>query len=85
MYNSYCEQNKNSRKWIKDDILYGEKAKGGYGHIKVTEFFQSIKTSWVKRYATQLIDDHWCDLIDVKIGLKPPTRRDLYKWSGYQI
>ena len=66
LYNSYCEQNKKSRKWIKDDILYGDKAKGGYGHIRVTDFFQSIKTSWIKRYATQLIDDHWCDLIDLK-------------------
>ena len=46
LYN--CEQNKKSRKWIKDDILYGNKSKGGYGHIRVTDFFQSIKTSWIK-------------------------------------
>ena len=79
LYNSYCEQNKKSKKWIDDELLYGDKSKGGYGHIRVTDLFYSIKTSWIKRYATQIIDDHWCDLLDVKLGLTPTTRRNLYK------
>ena len=85
LYNSYCEQNKKSRKWIDDELLYGDKSKGGYGHIRVTDFFDSIKTSWIKRYATQLIDDHWCDLLDVKLGLTPTTRRNLYKWGAEKL
>ena len=76
LYNSYCEPNKKSRKWINDELLYGDKSRGGYGHTRVTDFFYSITTSWIKRYATQLIDGHWCDLIDVKVGLTPTTRRN---------
>ena len=83
LYNSYLEpNNKAKRNWIKPDILYAEKHKGGYGQIKVTEFFKSIKTSWIKRYATDGINDHWCDILDTHFGLTPNTRKTIYKWGA---
>ena len=76
LYNSYCEQKKKSRNWID-----GDKSKGGYGHIRVTVFFYSINTSWIKRYATQIIDDHCWDLLDMKLRLTRKTMKKLYKWG----
>ncbi len=79
LYNSYLEpNNKAKRNWIKPDILYAEKHKGGYGQIKVTDFFKAIKTSWVKRYATDRLNDHWCDILDTQFGLTPNTRKKIY-------
>ena len=83
LYNSYLEpNNKAKRNWIKPDILYAEKHKGGYGQIKVTDFFKAIKTSWVKRYATDWLNDHWCDILDTQFGLTPNTRNTIYEWGA---
>ena len=82
LYNSYLEPSKSSKNWIKPDLLYAEKSKGGYGQIEVTKFFKSIKTSWIKRYATGRLDDHWCDIIDLELGLEPHNRETLYTWGA---
>ena len=81
LHNSYLEPSKTSRNWIKPDILYADKIKGGYGQIKVVDFFKSIKTSWIKRYASESIYDQWCDLLDKELGLTPQNRHKLYKWG----
>ena len=83
LYNSYLEPNNSAKKnWIKPDVLYAEKHKGGYGQIKVTDFFKAIKTSWVKRYATDRLNDHWCDILDTQFGLTPNTRENIYEWGA---
>ena len=82
LYNSYLEPNKTSKKWVKSEILYAEKHKGGYGQIRVSDFFKSIKTSWLKRYATSKINDHWCDILDQKFELTQQTRETIYKWGA---
>jgi hypothetical protein len=83
LYNSYLEpNNKAKRNWIKPDILYAEKHKGGYGQIKVTDFLKAIKTSWVKRYATDRLNNHWCDILDTQFGLTPNTRETIYEWGA---
>ena len=51
--------------WIHKDILYGPKNEGGLNFIDARSFFLSLKISWVKRYASDSLDDHWADLIDV--------------------
>jgi hypothetical protein len=82
LYNSYLEPNKTSKQWIKSEILYADKHKGGYGQIRVNDFFKSIKTSWLKRYATIKINDHWRDILDQKFELTPQTREPIYKWGA---
>ena len=77
LYNSYLEPNKTRKQWVKS-----EKHKGGYGKIRVSDFFKSIKTSWLKRYATSKINDHWCDILDQKFELTPQTRETIYKWGA---
>jgi hypothetical protein len=81
LYNSYLEPNKTSKNGI-NDILYADKHKGGYGQIRVHDFFKSIRCSWLNRYATNKIDDHWCDILDQKFELTPQTRETIYKWGA---
>jgi hypothetical protein len=82
LHNSYLEPNKTNKQWVKNDILYAEKCKGGYGQIQVRDFFTSIKCSWLKRYATDRINDHWCDILDLNFGLTPQSRTSIYKWGA---
>ena len=42
----------------------------------------SLITSWLKRYATSKINDHWCDILDQKFDLTPQTRINIYKWGA---
>ena len=63
--------------WIHQDILYGSKAKGGLNFIDAGNFFKSLKASWIKRYATDRLDDHWADIIDRELKLKKSTRAQI--------
>ena len=81
LHNSYLEPSKSGKNWIKPEILYEEKNKGGYGQIKVTDFFKSIKSSWIKRYASGKLDDHWCDILDREFELQPGSREKIYSWG----
>ena len=47
--------------WIHQDILYGLKGEAGLNSIDARNFFKSLKISWIKRYATDRLDDHWAD------------------------
>ena len=44
--------------------------------IKLDQFFQALKTSWISRYINGL-DDHWADLIDMELNLIPNNRNKL--------
>ena len=54
--------------WIKADLLYAPADKGGRNLINVRHYFKGLKLSWLRRYAILKYDDHWCDLIDQKLG-----------------
>ena len=49
--------------------------------IKLEDFIQAIKVSWIRRYCIQLINDHWADLIDQKLGLTMETRAEILEYG----
>ena len=55
--------------WINQDILYAQKSEGGFNFIDARSFFMSLKVSWIKRYATDRLDDHWTDIIDRELKI----------------
>ena len=61
------------KSWISDKLLYTNSNAGGFNMIKISHFFQALKTSWVKRYING-INDHWADLVDTELNLEPATR-----------
>ena len=69
------------RNWIHKDILYGPKSEGGLNFIDARSFFLSLKISWVKRYAADALDDHWADLIDLKLGVDRTNRTQVLDWG----
>ena len=57
--------------------------------INVRIFFQSIRLSWLRRYAfgtgpanmdPSPLGDHWCDLLDGVLGIKPNERNRGSEW-----
>ena len=58
---------------IKQNILYGSKAEGGMNFKSL----KSLKISWIKRYATDRLDDHWADIIDERLKIKRKTRAQI--------
>ena len=57
--------------WIHQDILYGPKNEEGLNFIDARSFFLSLKISWMKRYESDALDDHWADLIDLQLNPIP--------------
>jgi len=55
--------------------LCNDKEKGGFGCINIKDFFTGLKLSWLKRYAIQQIDDHWCDILDHECGISEKADR----------
>ena len=48
---------------------------GGFGCINIKDFFSGLKLSWIRRYAINKINDHWCDIIDKECGIEDPKDR----------
>ena len=65
------------KNWIHKDILYGPKSEGGLNFIDARSFFLSLKISWVKRYASDALDDHWADLIDLQLNVDRTNRSQI--------
>ena len=68
--------------WMNKEILHGPKQIGGLNLPKVSEFFSSLKVSWIRRYAITKVNDHWADQIDLFFNLTPDTRSDLLLWGS---
>ena len=51
------------------------------GMIKLDDFIQAIKVSWIRRYCVELTDDHWADIIDQKLKLLKDTRQEILKYG----
>ena len=69
------------RNWIHKDILYGPKSEGGLNFIDAWSFFLSLKISWVKRYASDAIEDYWADLIDLQLKVDRSNRSQILNWG----
>merc|ERR1712208_211515 len=68
------KENPNFQKWVPEDIYHGGKPIGGFKIIKIAEFFQSLRLSWIRRYAIgngQPLNDHWCDILDMILDVTP--------------
>ena len=70
-----------NRNWIHQDILYGSKSEGCFKFIDARNFFKSLKIFWMKRYATDKLDDHWADIIDVNLKIEKSERAQILKWG----
>ena len=87
MYNSYFGPGPKKKAWIKSVILHGPKHLGGLGGIRVDDFIHGLNVSWRHRYATKKYNDHWCDLLDKKLGINYRQPRSHFlswgsaKWS----
>ena len=87
MHNSHIGPGPSKKAWIKSAILHGPKHLGGLGGVKVEEFIHGLNISWIHRYSTKNYNDHWCDLLDKKLGFgynKPRSEFLLWgpaKWS----
>ena len=69
--------------WIKADLLYAPADKGGRNLINVRHYFKGLKLSWLRRYAFLKYDDHWCDLLDQKLGITTfDQRKDFLNWGS---
>ena len=39
------------------------------GMINLVNFISALKTSWIRRYLIDKLDDHWADLVDNHLGI----------------
>ena len=46
--------------WIDTKSLCNDKNNGGFGCINIKDFFAGLKLSWLRCYAIQKVDNHWC-------------------------
>ena len=67
--NTDSSEGNDKNNWIKADLLYAPADKGGRNLINVRHYFKGLKLSWLRRYAILKYDDHWCDLLDQKLGI----------------
>ena len=61
--------------WMDSRSLCNDKTNGGFGFINIKDFFTGLKLSWLRRYAIQQIDDHWCDILDIECGITNKSDR----------
>ena len=60
--------------WIHQDILYAPKSEGGLNFNYARSSFKLLKISWIKRNATDRLDDHLADIIDRELkGIESPN------------
>ena len=69
--------------WIDTDTLCNSKKNGGFGCINIKDFFSGLKLSWIRRYALNQINDHWCDIIDTLCGIEHPNDRQKSRKRRY--
>merc|ERR1711895_139689 len=61
------KNHQNPKNWVPEDIYHGGKAIGGFRMIKISDFFQSLRLAWIRRYTIgsgEPLNDHWCDILD---------------------
>ena len=59
------------------------KKNGGFRCINIKDIFSGLKLSWIRRYALNKINDHWCDIIDKECGIEDPKdRQKILGWGS---
>ena len=61
-------------KWMNQHTLYSHSSEGGIGMINLKNFISALKTSWIRRYVIDKLDDHWADLVDTHLGIDTENR-----------
>ena len=82
MHNCRHDALKPKKGWMNKEILHGPTSQGGLNLPKVSEFFMSLKCSWIRRYAITKVNYHWADQIDSFFNLTPDCRSDLLLWGS---
>ena len=67
----------NKKNWINTDLMYTPTKHGGLGMVRLSDFTEAIRVSWIRRYAIERTDDHWADIIDHKLNLNINTRNEI--------
>ena len=67
--------------WISKELLYTPISKGGLALIRLEDFINAIKCSWVKRFFIDKLDDHWADLLDRFFNTLPDTRHTILHYG----
>ena len=67
--------------WIHQDNLYAPKSEEGRNFVDARRFFKLLKIFWIKRYATDRIDDHWANIIDRELKLLKGRRPQILTWG----
>ena len=75
--NSYINGN-SKRVWIKEDLFYTSKEKGGIGFFNLAKFIDAIRITWIRRYGSGT-SDHCYDILDSKLGLNEWNRKKVWK------
>ena len=74
---------KKNHLWIDTETLCNNKKEGGFGCINIKDFFSGLKLSWIRRYALNKINDHWCDIIDTLCGIENINdRQKILSWGS---
>ena len=68
---------KTKRNWLSKEQIRTPKNKGGIGFFDISKFFYAQKCTLIRRYAKDLTDDTWCDILDDLLGLSRETRGNI--------
>lgn len=76
---------KTKRNWLSKDLITTAKSKGGLGFFNITDFYYAQKCTTLRRYAKDVTDDLWCDLLDNALSLTPTTRQRILQWGDIRL
>ena len=76
---------KTKRNWLSKNIITTPKAKGGLGFFNIIDFYYAQKCTTLRRYAKEVTDDLWCDLLDQCLSFTPATRMNIFKWGDLRL
>ena len=63
------------KNWINTDLMYAPTKHGGMGMVRLTDFTEALRVSWIRRYSIECTNDQWADIIDQKLQLTMETRK----------
>ena len=76
---------KTKRNWLSKEQIRTPKNKGGLGFFDISKFYYAQKCTLIRRYAKDLTDDTWCDILDNLLGLSRETRHNILAWGDQRF
>ena len=76
---------KTKRNWLSKNLIITPKAKGGLSFFNIIDFYYAQKCTTLRRYAKDVTDDLWCDLLDQTLSLTPATRKCILEWGDIRL